>query len=237
MVTAQEVHSITFDKGLRGYNLDQVDDFLDRVAEQLTADEQSISALKQDNEELKDKLLELAQKLDSYRNDENALKSALLNAQRMGENVIKEARQKGDAIERESRIRSEDILRAGMEKIREQELELERIKSEVAQFKASVLGLYKIHIESLSKLPDNHPVEQDPIAEPAAQPEEEPVVKSEEVAVQPEETMDVDLSAEETAAPVEEENFWPQDEEELTAEIAAPMSENSDTFRGITFSD
>lgn len=237
MVTAQEVHSITFDKGLRGYNLDQVDDFLDRVAEQLTADEQSISALKQDNEELKDKLLELAQKLDSYRNDENALKSALLNAQRMGENVIKEARQKGDAIERESRIRSEDILRAGMEKIREQELELERIKSEVAQFKASVLGLYKIHIESLSKLPDNHPVEQAPIAEPAAQPEEEPVVKSEEVAAQPEETMDVDLSAEETAAPVEEENFWPQDEEELTAEIAAPMSENSDTFRGITFSD
>lgn len=237
MVTAQEVHSITFDKGLRGYNLDQVDDFLDRVAEQLTADEQSISALKQDNEELKDKLLELAQKLDSYRNDENALKSALLNAQRMGENVIKEARQKGDAIERESRIRSEDILRAGMEKIREQELELERIKSEVAQFKASVLGLYKIHIESLSKLPDNHPVEQAPIAEPAAQPEEEPVVKPEEVAAQPEETMDVDLSAEETAAPVEEENFWPQDEEELTAEIAAPMSENSDTFRGITFSD
>ncbi len=233
MVTAQEVHSITFDKGLRGYNLDQVDDFLDRVAEQLTADEQRISALNKDNEELKDKLLELAQKLDSYHNDENALKSALLNAQRMGENVIKEARQKGDAIERESRIRSEDILRAGMEKIKEQELELERIKSEVAQFKASVLGLYKIHIESLSKLPDNSSSED----VPAVQPEEEQLAQPEETAVESEDSMELDLTAEEAAEPAESESFWQQDEEELTAEIAAPMSGNSDTFRGITFSD
>lgn len=237
MVTAQEVHSITFDKGLRGYNLDQVDDFLDRVADQLTADEQRISALNRDNEELKDKLLELAQKLDSYRNDENALKSALLNAQRMGENVIKEARQKGDAIERESRIRSEDILRVGMEKIKEQELELERIKSEVAQFKASVLGLYKMHIESLSKLPDNSSSEQAPTAQPVMQPEEQPTAQPAEASVELEETMNFDLTADEPAEPAENESFWQQDEEELTEEIAAPMSGNSDTFRGITFSD
>ncbi len=240
MVTAQEVHSVTFDKGLRGYNMEQVDEFLDRIAEQLEADEKKIAELNANNDELKDKLLELAQKLESYHNDEDALKSALLNAQRMGENVIKEARQKADVLERESRIRSEDILRAGMEKIKEQEIELERIKSEVAQFKASVLGLYKLHIESLSKLPGAD--EKAPAAQPAQEPVQqtavEEVVEPEPAPVEaaPEEqpAAEPETKVEETSA---EENFWQKDEEDLTEDIAEPMSGNSENFRGITFSD
>lgn len=231
MVTAQEVESATFDKGLRGYNVDQVDEFLDRVAEQLTADEKSIAELSKNNEELKDKLLELAKMLEGYRGDENALKSALLNAQRMGENVIKEARQKADALEREARIRSEDILRAGTEKIKEQELELERIKAEVAQFKANVLGLYKAHIESLSTLPGDEAEEDFDVQEELV--EEipmEPEMPAEAAPVEEEPVL-----TEEAAAP--EEAFWQKDEEDLTADIAASMSDKSETFRGITFSD
>lgn len=40
----------------------------------------------------------LAEKVDQYRNDEETLKTALLNAQRMGESVIHEARQKAETI-------------------------------------------------------------------------------------------------------------------------------------------
>ncbi len=231
MVTAQEVQSAIFGKGLRGYNVEQVDEFLDRVAEQLTADEQRISEMSKDNEELKDKLLELAQKLEGYRSDENALKSALLNAQRMGENVIKEARQKGDVLEREARIRSEDILRAGAEKIKEQELELERIKAEVAQFKANVLGLYKTHIELLSTLPGE---EMEPEEVEVQEEAVEPIPEETEVSEENISTADIDAEAE---VPAQKDDFWQKDEEELTAEIAASMSDKSETFRGITFSD
>ncbi len=242
MVTTKEVHSVTFDKGLRGYNMEQVDEFLDRIAEQLETDEKKIAELNANNDELKDKLLELAQKLEGYRDDEDALKSALLNAQRMGENVIKEARQKADSLEREARIRSEDILRAGMEKIKEQEIEMERIKSEVGQFKASVLGLYKLHIESLSKLPgaEERASVVQPVQEPVPQPDNiQEAVEIEEAPAQviPEEqpVAEPETEGEETSA--EEENFWQKDEEDLTEDIAEPMSGNSENFRGITFSD
>lgn len=40
----------------------------------------------------------LAEKVDQYRDDEETLKTALLNAQRMGESVIHEARQKAETI-------------------------------------------------------------------------------------------------------------------------------------------
>ena len=189
MITAHEVESAAFDKVLRGYNVEQVDEFLDRITEQLTADELRIQELTNRNAEMKDSIVELGHKLDGYRDDENALKSALLNAQRMGENVIREARQKADALERESRIRSEDILRTGAEQIKEQEIELERIKAEVAQFKATILNLYKMHIESLSQLPGSEVAEK---AQPAAEePEEEPaseaeLAPAEEVTAEPE---------------------------------------------------
>ena len=49
----------------------------------------------------------------------------------------------------------------------EQTLELERIQSEVARFKASVLSLYKQHIESLSTLPGEETKEPEPAEEPA----------------------------------------------------------------------
>ena len=220
MITAHEVESAAFDKVLRGYNVEQVDEFLDRITEQLNANEQRIQELTNRNAEMKDTIVELGHKLDGYHEDENALKSALLNAQRMGENVIREARQKADVLERESRIRSEDILRTGREQIKEQEIELERIKAEVAQFKATILNLYKMHIESLSQLPDSEPAEaqqpaqaapaeaeQDaaPVAEPAAEPETEPAAQPEA-----EEVTEADADKEEAA---------------------------EDSFRGISFSD
>ena len=44
----------------------------------------------------------LAQRIEGYRADEDTLKTALLNAQRLGENVIHEAKQKAEGILREA---------------------------------------------------------------------------------------------------------------------------------------
>ena len=233
MVTVQDVHGVTFEKGIRGYQVEQVDTFLDQVAAQIEQDERRIAELTRSNDELKARLCEMAKRLESYRSDEDALKSALLNAQRMGENVIREARQKADALVREASIRAEDIDRAAQSRIGDQQVELERIKSEVAQFKSNVLSLYKAHIESLSTLPDYEEAEEAPAAEPEAEPAPlpEPVP-----AAEPE-----PAPAQEPAAePVEPEqdSFWEKDEAEL-APAAAPagQAETASPFRGITFSD
>ena len=106
----------------------------------------------------------------------------MLNAQRMGENVIKEAKQKAESILREAGIKAEDITRAATEQVQEEQLQLESIKAEVAQFKNNVLSLYKQHIESLSTLPGGDAEEEEELepeteapAEPEAQAAEAPV--------------------------------------------------------------
>lgn len=175
MISPQEIRTVTFDKAVRGYRTEDVDAFLQQVAEQL----EQLTAEKEDKEQ---KLYILAQKIEEYRKDEDNLKTALLNAQRMGENVIKEAKQKAESILREAGIKAEDITRAATEQVQEEQLQLESIKAEVAQFKNNVLSLYKQHIESLSTLPgsdagdeEEPEPETEAPAEPDAQAAEAPV--------------------------------------------------------------
>ena len=178
MITPQEIRTVTFDKVMRGYRPEDVDAFLQQIAQQM-------EQLQAEKEATEKKLYILAEKVEEYRKDEDNLKTALLNAQRMGENVIKEARQKAESILREADIRAEDITRAAGEQVSEERLELERVKAEVAQFKNSVLSLYKQHIESLSTLPGDEPEqpEEDEEETPApAQAPKEPQAPAEEVA-------------------------------------------------------
>lgn len=175
MISPQEIRTVTFDKVMRGYRPEDVDALLQQLAQQM-------EQLQAEKESAEKKLYVLAQKVEEYRKDEDNLKTALLNAQRMGENVIKEAKQKAESILREAGIKSEDITRAALEQVSEEQLELERVKAEVAQFKNNVLSLYKQHIESLSTLPGDEPeeveeetpapVEETMEPEPAAEPEE-----------------------------------------------------------------
>ena len=102
MISPQEIRTVTFDKVMRGYRPEDVDALLQQLAQQM-------EQLQAEKESAEKKLYVLAQKVEEYRKDEDNLKTALLNAQRMGENVIKEAKQKAESILREAGIKSEDI--------------------------------------------------------------------------------------------------------------------------------
>ena len=95
MLSSEEIRSVTFEKALRGYRAEDVDAFLEQTAA-------GVDQLIAEKEDIEKKLYILAQKVEEYRADEDTLKSALLNAQRLGENVIHEARSKGDSIIREA---------------------------------------------------------------------------------------------------------------------------------------
>ena len=86
-MNAEDIRNVTFDKVMRGYRPEEVDAYLDQVAAEL-------ERLQTEKADAEKKMYILAEKVDQYRNDEETLKTALLNAQRMGESVIHEARQK-----------------------------------------------------------------------------------------------------------------------------------------------
>ena len=71
----------------------------------------------------------LAEKVDPYRNDEETLKTALLNAQRMGESVIHEALQKAETIIYDATSKASQAREEAVEKVAEEEMLLARLKA------------------------------------------------------------------------------------------------------------
>ena len=60
MISSEDVRRVTFDKAMRGYRCDDVDDYLKQVAE-------SMDALAAKNDEMQKNLVVLAQRIDQYR--------------------------------------------------------------------------------------------------------------------------------------------------------------------------
>ena len=171
MLTPQDVRSVQFEKNLRGYRTEEVDRFLDKVEEQLTQSENEAEALRKQIADLTAENQKLRQEMKDYEADGDMLKSALINAQRMGENVIREANQKAEEILHRANLRGDDVIRDANELLQKasdradeiineanekklaEEREYDRVRLEVTRFKSDVLNLYRSHVESLSRVP------------------------------------------------------------------------------------
>ena len=148
LLNLEIIEKISFDKTMRGYNPTTVDRFVIDTKE-------TIKSISKENKELENKLLILANKIEEYRWQEDSLKSALINAQRLGDNVVYEANQKADRISQEQNKRSQLINEAIDTKRNEEEEHLRSLEKEILNFKSNILNIYQQHIEALSSL-DNH---------------------------------------------------------------------------------
>ena len=104
MLKTEQILSAKFTPVSKGtYSADEVDSFLKSVAESY---EQSLN----ENRELIKKISILADKIESYRNDEEAIKLSLLDAHKMAETVNKTAKEKAEAIVGDAESKSKIIL-------------------------------------------------------------------------------------------------------------------------------
>ncbi len=104
MLTTDQILNAMFTPISRGaYSAEEVDAFLKTVAESY---EQAL----QDNKELIKKISILADKIESYRSDEEAIKLALLDARRLAETIGKEAGEKADAVVADAQAKSKTII-------------------------------------------------------------------------------------------------------------------------------
>lgn len=104
MLTTDQILNAMFTPISRGaYSADEVDAFLKTVAESY---EQSL----QDNKELIKKISILADKIESYRNDEEAIKLALLDARRLAETINKDANTKAEIMISDAETRARIIV-------------------------------------------------------------------------------------------------------------------------------
>ncbi len=163
MVSAQDIRDVRFSKSFGGYKTSEVDTFLDDCAA-------TVDSLVASNEENNRKMQVLAESIVEYRNREDSIRTALLSAQRMSESVIDEAKEKAAEIIAQAEKDAAAVLENARRDIAAEMEELQRLKNEVAAFKARLLATYREHLTLIGVLEEENDAE-----ETATQQEEPPV--------------------------------------------------------------
>ena len=226
MISSEDVRRVTFDKAFQGYRREDVDAYLKEVA-------QAMDDLAAQNDDLQKKLVVLAQRIDQYRAEEDTLRTTMINAQRLGENVIREAKQKAAEIIRTANIKAEDREQRSRDDVELAKQEIVTLKSEADSFKRSLIEMYRKHINLINKLPDYTPQPEDPPVrpmQPAAEPAPAPVQAApvEQPAVEPTYTPPAAQPAPEPIQPPIQETAY-YEEPAPAPEAAAPAGEKVDT--------
>lgn len=231
MISSEDVRRVTFEKAFQGYRRDDVDDYLKQVA-------QSMDELAAQNDDLQKKLVVLAQRIDQYRAEEDTLRTTMINAQRLGENVIREAKQKAAEIIRTANIKAEDREQRSRDDVELAKQEIVTLKSEADSFKRSLIEMYRKHINLINKLPDYTPQPEEAPArpvQPAAEPVQAPVqtaapVEQPVMAAEPAYTPPAPQpAAEPVPAPVQETAYYEEPASQPAAEPLRPAAEKVDT--------
>lgn len=172
MLTPVDIHNKEFSRSFRGFNQEEVDDFLDQVVN-------DYEMLYRDNHQMK-KEIELCNKqLDQYHQLEKNLQDTLLVAQRTadevvntanvrGEEVRQAARQAGENLKREAELYAEKLkhdtereckrkIEAAAAQVRAAVAEYERIVRERRQFVAKMRNLMQTELGLLEEAYDIMP--------------------------------------------------------------------------------
>lgn len=109
MLTPLDIQNKEFKRSMRGYSMEEVDQFLDQLV-------QDYEALYLENQMLKEKLDASEAAKTRYQDMEKLIKDTILMAQKNAEELKRNARQEAEVILEEARVRAEKIIAEAGEK-------------------------------------------------------------------------------------------------------------------------
>ena len=145
MLTPIDIQRQDFEVKLRGYNADEVDDFLDLVG-------RDYEKLYKENAELREKVKQQEKALEQYKAMESTLQQSILLAQTAAEDIKKAAAEKADIIVNEAQSKSETMSRQIDQDILDKRNELAKIQMEITGYKTRMKGNCASILEMLEKM-------------------------------------------------------------------------------------
>ena len=147
MLSIDEVRNISFRKAnLGGYRPEDVNSFIDEVVATLEQD-------KKDKIDLVKKLDILAKRIEEYRKDEESVRGALINAEKVKETAVKESSEKADYIIKEAQTKANQIVYDANASVVEQKNNYLRLQADAVVVREQLLETYNNHIRMLEDLP------------------------------------------------------------------------------------
>jgi cell division initiation protein len=142
MLAPLDIHNKDFKRSFRGYNEEEVDEFLDQVVK-------DYEKLYRDNVELKESVERLNSKLEHYQHMENTLHNTLVIAQETAEEVKLNARKESELLLKEAEIKSQNLVDSASAKVRRLGGEYEEMQKQVQIYRTRMRTLLQAQLDML----------------------------------------------------------------------------------------
>ncbi len=143
-LTPLDIHNKEFSRGFRGYDEDEVNEFLDQVIK-------DYEILIREKKELESKLNELDEKLGHFSNIEETLNKSILIAQQTAEEVKESANKEAKLIIKEAEKNADRIINEALSKSRKLKIELDDLRKQSKVFRTR----FKLLVEAQLDMIDN----------------------------------------------------------------------------------
>lgn len=144
----------TFNRAMRGYNTEEVDEYVDFLWERC-------EELRRENTELENKLKAALEKSKASSAEENEIKNTLLLAKRAADKIVSDAQAKADLLYSTAKDNTDRVLRAFRDSVAAEATVLEKLKRAVADLRSVIYKQYLENIEQLEKLAPKSKYEDD----------------------------------------------------------------------------
>lgn len=143
-LTPLDIHNKEFSRRLRGYDEDEVNEFLDLVIK-------DYESLIRENKEMQNQILSLQERLNHFSNIEDTLSKTIIVAQEAADEVRNNAKKEAQLIVKEAEKNADRIVNESLNKSRKVSLEVDELKKQASIYRARFRTLVEAQLELLTE--------------------------------------------------------------------------------------
>ncbi|KKO51475.1 DivIVA domain-containing protein [Paenibacillus sp. DMB20] len=139
-----DIHNKEFSRRIRGYDEDEVNDFLDEIIK-------DYDSMLRENKELRNQLVTLQERLDHFMNIEETLSKTIIVAQEAADELKINAKKEAELIVKEAEKNADRIINESLGKSRKVALEVEELKKQASIYRTRFRSLVEAQLELLKQ--------------------------------------------------------------------------------------
>ncbi|NBI29437.1 DivIVA domain-containing protein [Chengkuizengella marina] len=142
-LTPLDIHNREFSKAFRGYDEDEVNEFLQQIIK-------DYEVLIRENKDLKEQVGAMKEKLEHFSNIEDTLSQTIIVAQNTADEVKSNSKKEAELIIRESEKNADRIINESLAKSRKIALDNEELKKQASIYRTRFRSLLEAQLEMLN---------------------------------------------------------------------------------------
>ncbi len=140
--TPLDIQQQQFKVKFRGFDIREVDKFLEQIAD-------SFASLQQENESLHEKITRLKLESHGYKEREETFKRVMLNSQKVLEQMKENARKSAELVIADAEVRAEKILNRAHSRLAQLHEDISELKRQRMQIEVQIRSVIETHSKLL----------------------------------------------------------------------------------------